>query len=364
MSAVVVAPGCLLPREQSAFYWHHDAENALLSAWQGHRLPHAILFTGPRGIGKATLAFRFARFVLCGGKAQDTGMSLFGDEPSAGLEVDMHLPAVRRITNNSHTDLLVLETKFDEKKGKERKEITVDEARQVIEFLSLTPAEAEWRVVIVDSIDNMNRHAANALLKVMEEPPKQTVMLLVSHNPGQLLPTIRSRCRTMKMTLPDRAHFGDIIRVSNPTMENEAIDRLHYLSHGSPGLALTMMHVDTLAIYNRLLEVFPGGVISMHTALSFAESFAAKDGSDDWQVLQYLMKWLLAGIVAASSHGYLREEIIAGEHELVQKLAHKKPLASWLDLNDTLAQSFADADHLHLDRKHTLLTLLHALAGE
>ena len=197
------------PRANPDLSGHAAAEETLKTAAESGRLAHAWLFRGPRGIGKATLAFRFARWLLASSGASSLAApappSLFGDDmaPEAigsdeGLFVAPENPVFRRVAAAGHADLMTIEVGLDDR-GRRRREIVAADVREVGRFLSMTPAEGGWRVVIIDSADDMNRHAANAVLKVLEEPPRRAVLLLVSHNPGRLLATIRSRCRSLAL---------------------------------------------------------------------------------------------------------------------------------------------------------------------
>ncbi|HVA12857.1 MAG TPA: DNA polymerase III subunit delta', partial [Stellaceae bacterium] len=183
------APAAPAPRENPLLLGQEAAEASLLQAFNAGRLSHAWLVTGPRGIGKATLAYRFARFLFAEGA--EPGGGLFS-APAASLAVAPSHQAFRMVVVGSHPDLLVVERGMDAKRKRQRREIVADDARSVGEFLHLTSSQGGWRVVIVDGADLMNPHAANSLLKTLEEPPRRTVLLLASDNPGRLLPTIRS----------------------------------------------------------------------------------------------------------------------------------------------------------------------------
>src|SRR5215831_1043245 len=174
----------LAPRENPDLLGHQYTEGELRRLAEGGRLPHALLLTGPRGIGKATLAFRLARFLL----AQP------GDRADTGLAVDPASNAFRRVASGGHADLLTVERAYDPRRRRRRSDIIIDDVREIAGFFRLTAAEEGWRIVIVDGAEEMNRNAANALLKILEEPPQRALLLMVSHSPGQLLPTIRSRC--------------------------------------------------------------------------------------------------------------------------------------------------------------------------
>lgn len=210
------------PRENFAFIGHEAAEATLAEALAGARLHHAWLLTGPRRLGKATLAYRFARSAL--------GAKRIGPRP---LDVAPDDPVARRVAQLAHPDLFVLRRGINDRTGKPRSEITVDDARALGQFFSMAPAEGGMRVAIVDSVDEMNRNAANAILKTLEEPPPRAALLLVCHAPGAALATIRSRCRKLSLrpledALVKQAAGGD---AGGPLLR---------LAKGRPGLAIAM----------------------------------------------------------------------------------------------------------------------------
>ena len=187
------------PRANPDLLGREAAESDLRRLFEADRLPHALLLSGPRGIGKATLAFRLARFVLAQGAAANGAPPALFDGGEAGLAVAPESGPFRRVAAGGHADLLTVERAYDPRRRRLRADILVDDTREIAGFLRLTPAEGGWRVVVVDGADEMNRNAANALLKILEEPPQRALLLLVAHSPGRLLPTIRSRCRRFAM---------------------------------------------------------------------------------------------------------------------------------------------------------------------
>ena len=188
------APGILTPRENPDLIGHERAEAVLLDAWNSGRMPHAWLICGPRGIGKATLAFRLARFVLARGSLASDSLFAGGKaaEPDS-LKVDPADPVFRRVAAGGHADLLTLERGYEREGGRRRGSIVIDDVRKAGRLMGLTAGEGGWRVLVVDAADDLNVNAANALLKQLEEPPKRALILLVSHAPGRLQATIRSR---------------------------------------------------------------------------------------------------------------------------------------------------------------------------
>jgi DNA polymerase-3 subunit delta' len=223
------------PRENTLLLGHEAAVRAFHNAAASGRLHHAWLIGGPHGIGKATLAYRFARWLLAGGTAED-------------LSVPPDLPAAKRVAANTHADLLTIERRFDDKRKKMQTEIVIDTVHEVGKFLRLTPGEGGWRVVIVDGAEQMNRNAANALLKLLEEPPKRAILLLVSHAPGRLLPTIRSRCRSLNLAPLASGDVESLLGVYAPELGHAEQAKLARLSEGSIGTAMTLAAGDGVAI--------------------------------------------------------------------------------------------------------------------
>jgi DNA polymerase-3 subunit delta' len=209
------------PRQTFAFVGHEAQEQALADALKGARMHHAWMLAGAKGLGKATLAYRFARVAL---GARRTGPRALDVDPEDGVS--------RRIAALSHPDLFVLRRGFNER-GRPRREITVDDARELGAFFSLAPSEGGMRVAIIDAVDDLNRNAANAILKTLEEPPARSVLLLVCHAPGAALATIRSRCRRLALRpLPDES-----VRAA---MGKDADDAIVRLAKGRPGRAIAL----------------------------------------------------------------------------------------------------------------------------
>jgi len=240
-----------LPHETTVLFGHADAERALLDGYRGARVPHAWLIGGPPGIGKATLAYRFARFVLAHSdpKAREV-------QSAQTLELPPDHPVVRRVAAQAQGDLLVLERQINEKTGKLYQDIRVDDVRRTVSFFGSTAGEGGWRVAIVDSVDELNESGANALLKVLEEPPRQALLLLVSHAPGRVLPTIRSRCRVL-MLRP--LSIEETARAAAQAVQRKADEpELRVAAEaadGSAARALMLLEGPALALRQRVREL-------------------------------------------------------------------------------------------------------------
>src|SRR5271166_6093457 len=267
------------PRANPDLVGHESAERELRRLVEAGRLPHAILLSGPRGIGKATLAFRFARFLLAN-----------GDHPSktaaeSGLAIDPESGVFHRVAAGGHADLLTVERAYDPRRRRLRSEIVVDDARAITSFFRLTAAEEGCRIVIVDGAEEMNRSAANALLKILEEPPARAFLLLVSHSPGQLLPTIRSRCRRVSLAPLECALVTRVLQRYRPELAEPEAEAVAALSDGSIGRAVELAEAGGLALYRSVLDMLSEiprlDVIRLH---AFADQLARADAEDTYRV--------------------------------------------------------------------------------
>jgi DNA polymerase-3 subunit delta' len=257
MSARKVEPEIAAPhpRETSMLFGHHEAEAALLNAYRSGRIPHAWLIGGAAGIGKATLAYRMARFVLA--HRNPLGSNV---QRAKTLHVDPSDPVARHVAAGAHGGLLTLERTLNDK-GVLRTVITVDETRETISFFGSTAAVEGWRVCIVDTVDELNPNAANALLKILEEPPRQSLFLLVSHAPARVLPTILSRCRKLLLRpLGTSDVIGAATAAANIPIGDPALSEAAAAAEGSVAHALTLLGGDALKLHQRtaaLLATLP-----------------------------------------------------------------------------------------------------------
>src|SRR3954454_8658982 len=275
------------PRETPDLCGHREAETALLNAYRSGRISHAWLIGGAQGIGKATLAYRMARFVLAHPNPLAPSV-----QRADTLAVDPADPVARQVTNGAHGGLLVLERSLNDR-GVMRTVITVDETRETISFFGSTAAVDGWRVCIVDTVDELNPNAANALLKILEEPPQRSLFLLVSHSPARALPTILSRCR--KLPLRPLA-TDDVIRAAakaaDIAADDPALSEAAAAAEGSVSRALTLLGGDALKLQQRtaallatLPQVDPRELHALGEALGTSDRVALAafiDGIDRW----------------------------------------------------------------------------------
>ncbi len=340
------------PRQTAGLRGQEAAEGILLRAFASGRLPHAWLLSGPRGVGKATLAFRFARFLL---SPDAQGGGLFGDAPQS-LEVPESDPVFSRIAASGHSDLLTLERGTDDK-GKPRSVIPVEDVRRLLSFARMTAGEGGWRVAIVDAVDEMNRNATNALLKILEEPPPQCILLLVSHAPGSLLPTVRSRCCQLPMPPLGEAVVAELLAGHYPALSAAEVEALARLSDGSIGRALALAAHGGLDLYRELIDLLgtlPGlDVTRLH---KLADKWGQNRDPLAFRTGMELLIWWLGRFIRAGSTGQPAPEVVPGEGALAQRLLEGRPLAQWLGLWEKISRLFARTEAANLDRKQVVLT--------
>jgi DNA polymerase-3 subunit delta' len=319
------------PRATVQLYGQDAAQTAFLEAFNTGRLHHGWLLTGPRGVGKATLAWRIARFLLATPDAEDGGM--FGDtlpKPDT-LEIPTDHPVWSRTLAMSEPGLHLLrrsgagtsdsDRMKNAQEGKFSTQIRVDEIREMAKFIHLSSVDAGRRVVIVDAADEMNTQAANALLKMLEEPPERTTILLVSHQPARLLPTIRSRCRDLRLSPLSAPDLAAALRQSG--VEQPPSDALAELAAGSVGAALQLTHLGGLALYGEILGILGSlPMLDRPRALRLADQVAARGATEKFDLLLSLTDVALARLARTGATGQPPQtEAAQGEAETFQRLS-------------------------------------------
>ncbi|WP_237245749.1 DNA polymerase III subunit delta' [Sphingopyxis witflariensis] len=230
---------------------HQDATSAFLEAWQGGRLHHAWLLAGPQGMGKGAFAARVARFLVTHGRAGG-GQAVALDDVGDGA-------AARLVDAGNHPEILSLTRQPKDKSKDLARNITIDQVRQMIRRLHLSLSLGDWRVIIVDAVDDLENDGANALLKTLEEPPAQTLFLLVSHSPGRLLPTIRSRCRTLRFQPVATDVMTTWLHELRPMLEMPEVRAIAAASGGVPGKAIALIDSDVAVMEKKLRAIAAGG---------------------------------------------------------------------------------------------------------
>lgn len=350
------------PRESLLCLGHDDVEKSLLAQVAQDRLPHAIVFAGPEGIGKATFAYRFARYILAhgpGGNEADAGPGLFGEAlPPAVAPENMGLPAdhpdVRKVAAGAHPDLLTVERQFDEKRGRFKGILDVEQARRIPPFMSRTAAQGGWRVVIVDDADTMNRNAQNAILKILEEPPARALLILIAHRPGMLIPTIRSRSRIVNFQAPTPELFARLLRADHPDLTTRELDTLYAIAGGSVGQGTRLLAEGGLEAVDKVMGLFHGWPQWDWPQIHMLADVMSRPGQEDsLQSFQDVMMWTVQSLLRARARGTALAGPLAND-ALQRMLAHYS-LPQWLEITDALRAHFDTATHANLDRRHTVM---------
>jgi DNA polymerase-3 subunit delta' len=333
--------GVALPRETPVLVGHADAEHALLSAYRSGRMHHAWIISGERGIGRATLAFRLARFLLAYPDPQAEHVASAG-----ALYVPPEHPAARRVAAMSHPNLLHLQRDWDDRRKRYRTELSVDMVRKAIPFLGMTAGEGPWRVIIVDTADDMSPSAANAILKMLEEPPSGALFLLLARSRGALLPTIVSRCRPLDLAPLSAAETEAVVRAVAPDAAADGDEATSGLAAGSPRRLIELRRGDGLNLYKLMLRAIELGHVDAQLQLSALASDAA--GME-----QFLFLYA----------GYLGRRVRAEREPLAAANPPLAPLVTWAELWENAVRSGREVETYNLDRRQFVLDLLEKSAA-
>ena len=337
------APGCPHPREVYAIIGHKNAEQQIAKQINEEHLHHAWLISGAGGIGKATLAYRMIRRVLGGKPATSMLLDVPKDDPTA-----------QRVESLGHGDFLLIRRPYDIKTKKLRSEIPVAEARKINTFFSRKSAEGGWRVCLIDSMDEMNRHAANAVLKILEEPPQKALIILISQAPGRLLATIRSRCMNLKLRPVDPSELKPWLADKTQAAPDH-IKAAIQLSGGAPGRALELAR-NAESILEPLAEFITSFPRPNQALLhQIAENLSAHNAH-----IQYDLFYDVLGNVLRSQALYAA----TGEWEgAYQPIASSKTAGEWIDTRDQINQAKLAQSALNMNKKAVLLNTLQSIAG-
>ncbi|MFT7059621.1 MAG: DNA polymerase-3 subunit delta' [Pseudorhodobacter sp.] len=348
-------PGAPHPRETQTLIGHPKAEATFLDAFNMGRLHHGWMITGPRGLGKATLAWKIARFLLATPE-EDGGM--FAAPAPQRLDIPADHPIAHRMAVLSEPRLYLLRRAWDDDKKKLKSVISVDEVRKLKSFFTLSAADGGRRVAILDSVDEMNPAAANALLKLLEEPPANVTLILISHQPFKLLPTIRSRCRELRLLPLNAQDMATALAALGEPPEDPG--RLAELSGGSVGEAVRILNLDGLKLYASVIGLFATlPQLDRTRALALADIGATRGQEEKFDLILLLIDLFLARLARAGTIGFCPPEAAKGEAELIARLSPTAFAArAWADLAQTLAARARRGKAVNLDPAALLMDMV------
>jgi DNA polymerase III subunit delta' len=339
------------PRATTALSGHTAAQETFASQFASGRMHHAWLLAGREGIGKATLAYKIARYALAA--PEERGHGGPNSDPLAVAPGSIAAGQVRAL---SHPGLMVIRRPWDARLKRFTTSIPIDEVRRIKSFLAHASTSEAWRIVIVDRADELNINAANALLKSLEEPPARTLFLLITAQPGELLPTIRSRCRRLELSpLADQdlldAAVAAIAAAEAVEIDVAALPQLTPVARGSVRRLLMLARSEGVALHGKLRAILSSlPALDWLQVHSLADEVTAAGADQRFEQLLEVLTEMVSQLVRARALG-----AAAGDDGLAERLIARDGLATWAELWETVQRKRAETSELNLDRKALLL---------
>lgn len=361
---IAVAPavssgGLQPPRQMTECFGHENAEQNIINLINSKHLPHAMIFSGPQGIGKSTFAFRLARYLLkYGVPVEEEGGGLFGEPlPVAKVEslrVDPQDQSARMVAASGHPDLLTVEREFDEKKNRYKDAVGIDAVRKIAPFMHMTASFNGWRVAIVDDADTMTNEAQNAILKVLEEPPPQAMLILICHRPGMMIPTIRSRSRVLHFQPLALDVFSKLLRRLEPGLKDSDLATLYAITGGSVGQGIRLIEEGGLEVIYKvsgLLSQWPQWDWPQIHGL--ADNLSKPGQEDSYRSFVEVFQWSVEALLRARA----RQDVLPSPVDNAQmvQLANHYSMEEWLDICERLKAHFAAIDFSNLDKRQAIM---------
>jgi DNA polymerase-3 subunit delta' len=362
------------PRAHADILGHTEIEERILHMLESGRFPHGLIFSGPQGVGKATMAYRLARYLIARtekeAEEEAAGPSLFGlpdpaQSPSPMVPEKLYIPpdhpVFAHIASGGHPDFLSVERRFDEKTGRLKSGVEVDEVRKIAPFMRRTPSvQNGWRIVIIDDADTMNRSSQNALLKILEEPPKKALLILVVHRLGALLPTILSRCSVVPFHPLGEEEIRPLLDKKN--LSPSLARRIARMAEGSPGRAIDYAKGAHAALSEQIFAMLATWPRFDWTEIQlFADGIGSKSQDEFQKVFQETMLWTANALVRIKATGQGEEVFtdLPGLHAMHRDAS----LADLLKISDNLKAHFETALSGNLDKRYLIMGAFMAFEG-
>ncbi len=350
------------PRLMNICLGHETLEQEFLDLFNAGRLPHAIILSGTRGIGKATLAFRLARFLLKHGGEDSDQDSMFAttDTPqnATTLDIDKEDKIFHLVAANAHPDMLTIERAYDESKDRYKDSVDVKSIRKVTPFLRMTSSEGSYRIVIIDDADTMNRSAQNALLKILEEPPEKTLIILITHRAGALIPTIKSRARLINVHSLSPEHFKELLEKNGQSLSHKDLETITALAEGSIGKAVEYIDQGGLEILDKLLTLYEnfggaGGKVNWEPIHKLGNDLAKIGQDQQYANFTTLMQWIYQTLLLAKARNLNPPAPL--DNTTFQNILATTSLNHLIEICDSLKTHFDSIKYANLDKKQGVL---------
>ena len=362
----------LEPRDTYELIGHKQNEQLILKAWEKDKIPHAILLSGPKGVGKATFAFRVARFLLSNGGIEQNsqnGLDFGQQSTNETLAVPREDIVSRQVVNNAHPNLLVIQRSENSQTKKIRSEIVIDDLKPLKSFLNLKASDAGWRVVIIDTIDDMNSNSANAILKILEEPPRKVVFMLINNSGGRLLPTIKSRCQLLKFTALSKDDLVFALKSSGANLEGSDIDLVYQLSCGSMRSANEILSSDFLSNLNDIKELISGSwPVFVTDSEAIFEKWQKSIKQDPTAVLEdkilIIKNWLSDELIRYSRSRGERLPALKDEEKLFERLINTHGFEKLLGRLQEIERLLTRSKGLNLDKREIFFKCIRLLTEQ
>lgn len=337
------------PRQQKKLIGHSAAEAAIGQAIASGRLPHTWLITGIEGVGKATLAYRFAKFLLA------------ALAPKNGLDVSPDHSAAKLVTAGSHPDMLVIERPYDEKKGRVKRDIPVEEVRKIAPFLQMTANQSQWRIVIIDGADNLNRNGQNAVLKILEEPPAHSLIMLLAESEAHVLPTIRSRSRILHLEPLAQNELKEVAELIG-LGDHPGLELLSRMAQGSAARLARYANMEADILFKSWCDFLlsPDNYL---VRLRMAEAWAGKADDELFTTVQDIIFLWLSRLIEFKARNTAILPLSAEEKPLINRLYTSVRLDQLMVLWDNLLLQIRQLEKSNLDRKVVFLNMLDKTAA-
>ncbi len=349
------------PRSMDRLLGHDAIEKELLDLFNSGRMPHGIILNGIKGIGKATLAYKLTRFILKTGCNDDNQDSLFGgsDEKPSQLEISSNDPVFAKVASGGHPDLLTIERAYDATKNKTADSLAVSELRKVEPFLRMTSSNGGWRVVLIDDADTMNRNAQNALLKILEEPPKNTVLILITHRLGALIPTIRSRTRLINIKPLQADVMADLLNAKGHDLNHNELQIIASMAGGSFGKACEVIEQGGLDSFSTIISLL--GNPDWRAIHTLSEQLSKSGQEQAYRAFTENFIWIFKTLCFTKARGHALPDYL--DIEPLSSTLKQTSLNQLLKICEELSAHFEMTERSNLDKRQAILGAFQIVAA-